>query len=88
MKKEAVFSRPNFLSLSLIFSCNLVRRMVRLLAIMGSPRKEGNTEILITEALKAGELEEAEKNCCRFSTRITTSRCCRERRGRSKNREG
>lgn len=34
--------------------------MVKLLGIVGSPRKGGNTEILMKEALKAGEQEGAE----------------------------
>jgi multimeric flavodoxin WrbA len=34
--------------------------MVRLLGIVGSPRKGGNTEILVSEVLKAGEQEGAD----------------------------
>jgi len=34
--------------------------MVKLLGIVGSPRKDGNTEILVNEVLKAGQQEGAE----------------------------
>lgn len=38
----------------------MVRKVVKLLGIIGSPRKDGNTEIMMKEALKAGEQEGAE----------------------------
>jgi multimeric flavodoxin WrbA len=38
----------------------MVKKMVKLLGIVGSPRKGGNTEVIMKEALKAGEEEGAE----------------------------
>lgn len=41
-------------------------KMVKLLGIIGSPRKGGNTEILMKEALKASEQEDAETEMIRL----------------------
>lgn len=40
--------------------------MIKLLGIVGSPRKGGNTEIIMMEALKAGEQEGAETELIRL----------------------